>query len=226
MYGNRDLESPMSSWASPSPGGGVLRPLRARTGSETSIGGDEGLLPSPETLQPHYDRLLQNPQALAMLQDLGVEESGDLLLLDPEDTEKLAACVKKVQGRKLRILLGHEAMSSSIVSTTDGGGGGEEAAWQSMPPKQQAFRVSLVLFTYLAAALIPNLGVLIALIGAISGSLLAIIIPALINLRCHLPSETKNTRIRDWCFVVIGVIGGFWGSVLALREAVIHGSVE
>ena len=95
-----------------------------------------------------------------------------------------------------------------------------------MPPKQQAFRVSLVLFTYLAAALIPNLGVLIALIGAISGSMLAIIIPALINLHCHLPSETKHTRIRDWCFVGIGVVGGFWGSVLALREAVVNGSVE
>ena len=194
------------------------------------MGGEEGLVATPETLQPHYDRLLQSPEALAVLHDLGVEESGDLLLLDPEDTEKLADCVKKVQGRKLRILLGHEASSSSLVSSRDGGGndggGGEEAAWQGMPPKQQAFRVSLVLVTYLAAALIPNLGVLIALIGAISGSMLAIIIPALINLHCHLPSETKHTRIRDWCFVGIGVVGGFWGSVLALREAVVNGSVE
>lgn len=49
---------------------------------------------------------------------------------------------------------------------------------------QQAFRVGVVAATGLAAAVVPNLGALIALVGAVSGSLIAIVLPAAIDMAC------------------------------------------
>ena len=49
--------------------------------------------------------------------------------------------------------------------------------------ERQLFRIALVIATLVAALAIPNLGVLISLIGALSGAFLALIVPAAIDLR-------------------------------------------
>mmetsp|Transcript_10286 Transcript_10286/g.13421 ORF Transcript_10286/g.13421 Transcript_10286/m.13421 type:complete len:645 (-) Transcript_10286:168-2102(-) len=54
----------------------------------------------------------------------------------------------------------------------------------SLTKEQMICRLCIVSGTGLMAAVVPNLGDLIALIGAISGSLLAIIVPSLIDLHC------------------------------------------
>lgn len=90
-----------------------------------------------------------------------------------------------------------------------------------MPLKQKVFRVFLVICTWLAAVLVPNLGALIALIGAISGSLLAIILPALINLRCDRPDHTREEQLIDMFLIGFGSVGGILGSALAISQALV-----
>ena len=110
-----------------------------------------------------------------------------------------------------------EAMDSS-------GSSGDGTA-SVMPVKQKAFRVGLVVGTLLMAVLIPNLGILIALIGAISGSVLAIILPALIDFKTPHQKTTATTQIIALVSIFCGVLGGIWGSSLAL-EAVFSGGGE
>ena len=65
------------------------------------------------------------------------------------------------------------------------------------------FRLGVVLGTFLAAVAVPDLGALIALLGALTGSILSLIAPALINRRC--PRErwmgVRRGRNDDchWC---------------------------
>ena len=102
---------------------------------------------------------------------------------------------------------------------------------------QVIFRIGLVAFCGITAALVPNLGNLIALVGAINGSLLAIIIPAVIDLNCPRPAgwdpyfsypeaatfvESKMRSYEifvDVVIVIFGIICGVWSSILSVYEA-------
>ena len=91
--------------------------------------------------------------------------------------------------------------------------------------KQKLFRVALVASTALQAALVPNLGSLIALVGAVSGSLLAIVLPALIDYHCPrepmgLSPGRPNERRLDIALIAVGTVGGIWSAVLALIQVV------
>ena len=94
---------------------------------------------------------------------------------------------------------------------------------QVRDPSLIAAQLSLVL---LMAVLIPNLGILIALIGAISGSVLALILPALIDFRTPHRETTAVTQGLALCNVFFGVLGGIWGSALALQAVFSGDAVE
>ena len=70
------------------------------------------------------------------------------------------------------------------------------------------------------ALVIPNLGVLIDLIGAVSGSLLAIIIPSYIDLRLRRPEQTPLVRTMNKIFIGGGAIFGILGTALAVGKVV------
>jgi hypothetical protein len=102
---------------------------------------------------------------------------------------------------------------------------------------QMMFRIGLVAFCGIVAAVVPNLGSLIALDGAINGSLLAIIIPAVVDLNCPRPAgwdpyfsrsevatfvESKMRTYEvfvDVMMVIFGIVCGIWSSILSVYEA-------
>jgi len=112
----------------------------------------------------------------------------------------------------------------------------EEGPIETTGP-QGVFRVALVAFCGLVAALVPKLGGLIALVSAANGSLLAIIIPAVIDYRCPRPAGwdpfllssekagSATSRMRtfelyvDIIIVVLGTICGLWSSYMTISEA-------
>jgi len=77
-----------------------------------SVRADLGQDTAPQeggALEECYERLLGVPAASEQLQELGVESSADLKDLDREDVESIAACLKKVHGKKLQRTLGFGA---------------------------------------------------------------------------------------------------------------------
>ncbi|XP_037776225.1 proton-coupled amino acid transporter-like protein CG1139 [Penaeus monodon] len=86
---------------------------------------------------------------------------------------------------------------------------------------EYAFRAFLVLITFILAAAIPNIGLFISLVGAMSSSTLAIIFPPIIELVTFWPRVSKLTIIK--CFVIMSfgilcfVIGSY-ASIMAIVE--------
>ncbi len=119
-----------------------------------------------------------------------------------------------------------EEDTSVVCEVNVTGGALEPSLWSTpsrfgrMSTRQIAFRILLVMATFSAAAIIPNLGALIALIGAISGSVLAIILPALIDYRCPHKSTSAASQGIALVNIFFGALGGSWGSVLALDQAI------
>jgi amino acid permease len=87
------------------------------------------------------------------------------------------------------------------------------------------FRLGVVLGTFLAAVAVPDLGALIALLGALTGSILSLIAPALINRRC--PREKGGWEcVADGMTILIGVIGGTLGTYQAFLNVVNGGDIS
>ena len=92
------------------------------------------------------------------------------------------------------------------------------AARRTMPPKRVAFRFAVVLLVFLAAIAIPDLGALIALLGALTGSILSLIAPAIINRRCPRPDKRRWELPADCAALFVGALGGAFGSYQALMN--------
>ena len=75
-------------------------------------------------------------------------------------------------------------------------------------------RFSLVLFTYVIAVVIPNVQAMIALAGALAGSLTALIIPPALAL------ANGGGRAFSRCSLVFGIIFGTVGTMAALMDIV------
>jgi hypothetical protein len=96
------------------------------------------------------------------------------------------------------------------------------AAAPVLTGKQKCFRIGVVAATGLTAALVPNLGALIALAGAITGPLIAVVLPALIDFRTPRSEKGFNCgraleRKLDVLFIVVGSVCGMWSFVAAVR---------
>ena len=80
-----------------------------------------------------------------------------------------------------------------------------------MTTARVAFRIGVVAATGAAAASIPDLGALLALVGSVTGAVLTLIIPSIINLRVfgrELPALELALTGAGLC---LGVVGGVPG---------------
>ena len=84
-------------------------------------------------------------------------------------------------------------------------------------------RVGLVTFTYILAISIPCLELMISLFGALAGSFLSFIFPAMAELACQFHSDIKLSQFRIVkCIAVIlfGLFGCFVGSFVAIQSMI------
>ncbi|XP_042228127.1 proton-coupled amino acid transporter-like protein CG1139 [Homarus americanus] len=110
-----------------------------------------------------------------------------------------------------------------------------EIMWPHLSPRfhsargkrlgEYAFRAFLVLITFVLAAAIPNIGLFISLVGAMSSSTLAIIFPPIIEIVTFWPRVSRLNMIKCFCIFVFGVVcfvTGTYASVEAIIEYFEH----
>ncbi|CAG7785967.1 unnamed protein product [Allacma fusca] len=88
---------------------------------------------------------------------------------------------------------------------------------------EYTFRACLVLFTFAMAALIPDLGLFISLVGAVSSSTLALIFPPIINMFTNWSvgyGRYNWMLIKDCTLIMIGFIGFVAGTYVSLGEII------
>ncbi|XP_045622971.1 neutral amino acid uniporter 4 isoform X2 [Procambarus clarkii] len=93
---------------------------------------------------------------------------------------------------------------------------------------EYAFRAFLVMITFILAAAIPNIGLFISLVGAVSSSTLAIIFPPIIEMVTFWPRVTKLTIIKCFIIFTFGIvcfITGTYASVQAIIEYFEHSDI-
>ncbi|KAK8730977.1 hypothetical protein OTU49_007730, partial [Cherax quadricarinatus] len=88
---------------------------------------------------------------------------------------------------------------------------------------EYSFRTAMVILTFIFAISIPNIGLFISLIGAVSSSTLALIFPPIIELITFWP----NTGKYHWILVKAGVICifgivGFVTGTISSVQAIVH----
>jgi solute carrier family 36 (proton-coupled amino acid transporter) len=82
-------------------------------------------------------------------------------------------------------------------------------------------RVGLVLFTFILAAMIPNLGAVISLVGAVSSSTLALIFPPIIEIVTFWDQGLgKYNWIlwKDIGIMIFGIMGFVFGSFTSILQ--------
>ena len=88
---------------------------------------------------------------------------------------------------------------------------------------EMIFRVFMVLVTFAVAYLVPNLGLLISLIGAVCSTSLALVFPVLIELLVTTrndESPKKIALIKSSLIILLAAIGFVSGGYESLREIV------
>ncbi|XP_040575375.1 proton-coupled amino acid transporter-like protein acs [Lepeophtheirus salmonis] len=87
---------------------------------------------------------------------------------------------------------------------------------------EYVIRFSLVLLTYGFAVLIPDLGIFMALVGAMSSSFLALIAPAIIHTLTVYPDfgPFKIKLIVNMCILCFGVVGSITGTFVSILDAI------
>ncbi len=88
--------------------------------------------------------------------------------------------------------------------------------WNELIPSM-IFRTLLVIVTLICATAIPKFGTFVAIIGSISCSLIAYILPTLFSLILH-PNATRNEKWIKYGMCAFGVIGGFISFVIEIIE--------
>ncbi|XP_063702405.1 proton-coupled amino acid transporter-like protein CG1139 isoform X2 [Culicoides brevitarsis] len=91
---------------------------------------------------------------------------------------------------------------------------------QSQEIAEYLMRVGLVIFTFLLAAIIPNLGAVISLVGAVSSSTLALIFPPIIEMVTFYPNYGRRNWIlyKDLLLLVFGVAGFVFGTYASVNQ--------
>ncbi|XP_058453899.1 proton-coupled amino acid transporter-like protein CG1139 isoform X2 [Malaya genurostris] len=82
-------------------------------------------------------------------------------------------------------------------------------------------RVGLVVFTFLLAAMIPNLGAVISLVGAVSSSTLALIFPPLIEIVTFWPDGLGKrywVLWKDIAIMAFGICGFVFGTYTSIAQ--------
>ena len=82
-------------------------------------------------------------------------------------------------------------------------------------------RIGLVLFTFILAAMIPNLGAVISLVGAVSSSTLALIFPPIIEIVTFWPKGLGKWNWilwKDIGIMIFGIMGFVFGSFTSIMQ--------
>ncbi|XP_070501979.1 proton-coupled amino acid transporter 1 isoform X1 [Chironomus tepperi] len=82
-------------------------------------------------------------------------------------------------------------------------------------------RIALVLLTFILAAMIPNLGAVISLVGAVSSSALALIFPPIIEIITFWPNKLgKYNWIlwKDIVIIIFGIMGFIFGTFTSVLQ--------
>ena len=90
----------------------------------------------------------------------------------------------------------------------------EDDDWNSLVPSM-IFRTFLVLLTLICATTIPKFGTFVAIIGSISCSLIAYILPSLFSLKLHPHATPKETWIK-YGMCAFGAVGGVVSFVIEM----------
>eukprot|EP00039_Didymoeca_costata_P024702 m.11182 g.11182 ORF g.11182 m.11182 type:complete len:418 (+) comp4392_c0_seq1:289-1542(+) len=101
----------------------------------------------------------------------------------------------------------------------------QEALSGSLPTgriKQIFFRIILVFITAIAAYSIPNLGQVVSLFGSVNGSVIALVLPPLLDLY-SCPGATTLHRALNWITLVFGAVGGVAGTLVVVHNIVTGG---
>ncbi|XP_044251960.1 glutamate transporter polyphemus isoform X1 [Drosophila takahashii] len=91
--------------------------------------------------------------------------------------------------------------------------------------KEELLRVGMVLLTTITGILVPNLGPLLSLVGALTISLLNLVFPALIEICLYYPPEYNYGRlkwklVKDIMYVIIGLVILVQGTVFAILSMI------
>jgi solute carrier family 36 (proton-coupled amino acid transporter) len=80
------------------------------------------------------------------------------------------------------------------------------------------FRTVLVLVTLLCATTIPKFGTFVAIVGSVSCSLIAFILPAAFSIKLHPEERTTRKTYIKWGMLLFGLIGGLVSLVVELED--------
>lgn len=83
-----------------------------------------------------------------------------------------------------------------------------------------ALRMSMVTVTYLLVVLVPHLGLMVSLLGSLSGSLLAIVFPVLIDLKLR-RAEKGCARFTQLAIAVVATGIGLVACVTGTASSLI-----
>uniref|UniRef100_A0A2P2I7U1 Proton-coupled amino acid transporter 4-like n=1 Tax=Hirondellea gigas TaxID=1518452 RepID=A0A2P2I7U1_9CRUS len=150
----------------------------------------------------------------------GAEVEGSITLnLPPGET--LAQCVKLLMGLSVFMTYPIQFYVPASILTPF------VVAKITSPSKKKivgtAFKTSLVLLTFSLAAIIPNIGLFINLVGSVSSSTLALIFPPLVHLVTVWPNTGKYNYIAIKALLIVsfGLLGfstGTYSSLVAIFE--------
>lgn len=96
---------------------------------------------------------------------------------------------------------------------------------QALKHGEAVTRFVLISFTFLAAALIPNLSGIISLVGAFSSSALALIFPPLIEIMTFWPDQLGKNDWKLWkdCGIIIfGITGFIFGTYTSVENILVQ----
>ena len=113
------------------------------------------------------------------------------------------------------VVLEREAVEDSGTKRLDC----ERAMW--MP-----FRVVVVVFTALFAYSVPNLGVLISIVGAVCSTTLGLILPPLIHWRLCGAGYTRGQYVLHAAISSLGLVGGLLAFVSSFHQLIFHGQED
>ncbi|CAG0914220.1 unnamed protein product [Notodromas monacha] len=85
-----------------------------------------------------------------------------------------------------------------------------------------AFRIGLVLLTFALAALVPNVGLFISLVGAVSSSFLALVFPPMLDCVVFWSQLTWVRVTKNVAISLLGVLGFITGTYASLEQVFIH----
>ncbi|XP_037031296.1 proton-coupled amino acid transporter-like protein CG1139 isoform X2 [Bradysia coprophila] len=92
---------------------------------------------------------------------------------------------------------------------------------ESQQLSDAGLRILLVVFTFVLAAIIPNLGPIISLVGAVSSSTLALIFPPLIEIITFWPNKLgQNYWVlwKDIAIMIFGILGFIFGTYTSIAQ--------